>query len=270
MHFDLNVIMADLAGSLAAIVETPVDPLYYAAIGAGLLKDPALEVEQVGFLCPPLYGGDVRLEMCGAEFSSNAARGAAFIAADRLGKTVGDTLKAEVSGCPDLLKVEFREDGPWIDMPLAFSIEALEVPIPGRHWPASFPTIHLDGITHVIALDEAPDQTLADNIIHIISKNTDAEATGVMFLNGTDMRPYVWVRSTDYRVWEGSCCSGTLAAAIWLSLDSEESPFHVTLYQPGGVLKAELLKVDSDIISARIGGPVSVTKSIVHHLDLDI
>ncbi|MBO5574210.1 MAG: hypothetical protein J5947_08215, partial [Clostridium sp.] len=72
------------------------------------------------------------------------------------------------------------------------------------------------------------------------------------------------------RVWEGSCCSGTLAAAIWLSLDSEESPFHVTLYQSGGVLKAELLKVDSDIISARIGGPVSVTKSIVHHLDLDI
>ena len=211
MHFDLNVIMADLAGSLAALVETPVDPLYYASIGAALLEDPALEVEQVGFLCPPLYGGDVRLEMCGAEFSSNAARGAAFIAADRLGKAAGDTLKAEVSGCPDLLKVEFREDGPWIDMPLAFSIEALEVPIAGRHWPASFPTIHLDGITHVIALDEAPSRELADDIIHIISRNTDAEAAGVMFLNGSDMHPYVWVRSTDYRVWEGSCCSGTLA-----------------------------------------------------------
>ena len=38
----------------------------------------------------------------------------------------------------------------------------------------------------------------------------------------------------------------------------------------GQLLKAELLKVGSDIISARIGGPVSVTKSIVHHLDLDI
>ena len=38
MHFDLNVIMADLAGSLAALVETPVDPLYYASIGAALLE----------------------------------------------------------------------------------------------------------------------------------------------------------------------------------------------------------------------------------------
>lgn len=268
MHFNLSIIMANLAGSLAAIIETPTDPLYYAPIGAALVNDPALDVEQVGFLCPPLYGGDVRLEMCGSEFSSNAARGAAFIAGSRLGRKIGDTIQAEVSGCPSLLSVEFREDGPWIDMPLAFSIEALEVPIAGRHWPASFPTIHLDGITHVIALDEAPNRELADDIIHIISRNTDAEAAGVMFLNGSDMHPYVWVRSTGYRVWEGSCCSGTLAAAIWLSLDSEDSPFRAELRQPGGVLSAELSKVGSDIIGARIGGPVSIRPAAEYHLDI--
>ena len=270
MHFDLDIIMADLAGSQAALIATPVDPRWYSSIGSALLLDPELSAEQVGFLCPPLFGGDVRLEMCGSEFSSNAARGAAFLAAEHFGRTIGDSLRVESSGCPDLLQVELREDGPWIEMPLAFSITALEVPIPGRHWPANFPTINLDGITHVIALDEAPSQELADTVIHMISRDTDAEAAGVMFLNGTDMRPYVWVRSTDYRVWEGSCASGTLAAAIWLSLDSQESPFHVTLYQPGGSLSAELLKVDSDIISARIGGAVSIRERISRQLDLDI
>ncbi len=270
MHFDLSIIMADLAGSLAALVETPVDPLYHSLIGMELLRDHDLGAEQVGFLCPPIFGGDVRLEMCGGEFSSNAARGAALIARNRSGREADTHLFAEVSGCPALLNVEFREDGPWIEMPLAFSIEALEVSIPGRHWPASFPTIHLDGITHVIACNEKPNEALADDIIHLIAKNSDAEAAGVMFLNGSDMCPCVWVRSTDCLVWEGSCCSGTLAAAIWLSLDSDVSPFHATLYQPGGILKAELLKVGSDIISARIGGSVTIAPAVERHLDISL
>ena len=40
--------------------------------------------------------------------------------------------------------------------------------------------------------------------------------------------------------------------------------------QPGGILKAELLKVGSDIISARIGGSVTIAPAVERHLDISL
>ena len=60
-------------------------------------------------------------------------------------------------------------------------------------------------------------------------------------------------------------------AQFWVDSDGKSFELHLVAHPSvTGAMRAELLKVDSDIISARIGGPVSVTKSIVHHLDLDI
>ena len=44
--------------------------------------------------------------------------------------------------------------------------------------------------------------------------------------------------------------------------------FYVNLFQPGGMLSAELSKVGSDIISARIGGPVTMQPAVVRHVEL--
>lgn len=70
------------------------------------------------------------------------------------------------------------------------------------------------------------------------------------------MTPAVWVRATDSFVWESSCGSGTLAAAVWLGRHTSDGTFRCELEQPGGILKAEIQKNGGVVTQARIGGPV--------------
>ena len=266
MEFKLKITMADPAGNRTAFAEGPVEPKYYAAVGAALLKEKDLHAEQAGFVCPPKKGSAGRLEMMGGEFCGNAARSFGLWLGTRSGKKPGETVPVEISGSTDVLDVLLEEGGSWISMPLPLRIDEIAVPkadgYESKTSPADgsgllrYPAVVLEGITHVVLENVKPSETLAHAVIKKASGAGDTDAVGAIFVTDGQMTPAVWVRATDSFVWESSCGSGTLAAAAWLSRHIEDGTFRCELKQPGGILKAEIQKSGGVPTGARIGGPV--------------
>ncbi|MDD6197061.1 MAG: hypothetical protein PUB12_09300 [[Clostridium] aminophilum] len=272
MEFRLHVIMVDPAGNRTAIVRDPVDPKYYAPIGAALLRIPELHAEQAGFLVKPVMGGEIRLEMSGGEFCGNATRSVGYLQASREGCRAGDLIPTEISGSPDVLNVRIDDDGAWCSMPLPLSVERLPVENPDYDplHPESKTVLHvplivLDGISHAILYKTQCSETLGNAVIDAIRDNTGAAAGGAIFLDDEKhtMTPFVWVRSTGSRVWESSCGSGTLASAVWLSRGISDGLYRLELRQPGGNLHAEVEKKNGNIVCGRIGGPITIEEEKV-------
>ena len=88
---------------------------------------------------------------------------------------------------------------------------------------------------------------------------TGAEAYGVIFLDRAAgaITPLVKVVSTDTLVWEGSCGSGTLAAAAAESFGMENGTFSREYAQRAGVISARVSCLDGALSHAFIGGKVS-------------
>lgn len=56
------------------------------------------------------------------------------------------------------------------------------------------------------------------------------------------MTPVVYVESTTSMVWESSCGSGSMGAAVYLSKDADTGEFVYELHQPGGMIEAYVKK----------------------------
>ena len=84
------------------------------------------------------------------------------------------------------------------------------------------------------------------------------EAYGVIFLHGGRLTPLVKVIATDTLIWEGSCGSGALAAALAESAGVRDGVFARDYAQPAGTIRAEVEKKDGAAASAHIGGAVTV------------
>ena len=80
------------------------------------------------------------------------------------------------------------------------------------------------------------------------------------------MTPLVKVPAAGSLVWEGSCGSGSLAAAVAQSLDAPDGPFVRSYVQPAGVVEAAVVRRDGEAASAWIGGPVSLDPPTVVQL----
>lgn len=264
MIYELKITMADPAGNRTAFVESSVPKEQFAAIGAILLKDPDLRAEQVGFACSTEPGAMGRLEMMGGEFCGNAARSFGMWLGLQAGKRAGDTVPIEISGSHTILEVLIEEKGASVSMPLPLEMIEISVPeIPGQGNPSledsgfvHYPAVVFEGITHVILEHVEPTEALARSVIQEAARKTNSEAAGAIFIQGEHMTPVVWVRATDSFIWESSCGSGTLAAAVWLGRNMLAGTYSCELIQPGGILKAEVIHEDNAIIGARIGGPV--------------
>ena len=100
----LNVLRANPAGNITLFVLDPVPSGDRADVAARLMSLPGSDVEQVGFLCPPLQGGQGRMEMAGGEFCGNATRAFGMLTAQRLGGL--SQVLVEVSGCPGPVTVD--------------------------------------------------------------------------------------------------------------------------------------------------------------------
>lgn len=271
MDYTLKITMADPAGNRTAFVEGDVPPDQYATIGAMLLKTPSLRAEQAGFVCPPLSGGAGRLEMMGGEFCGNAARSFGLWLGVCSHKKPGDTVPVEISGSKEILNVLLEENGSWISMPRPERI--IEIKVPERAGKDSgisassnralrFPAVVLEGITHVILENIKASETLAHAVIAEAAMQVNADAVGAIFVEGNRMTPIVWVRATDSFIWESSCGSGTLAAALWLGRGVKDGEYKQELLQPGGLLKAGFTAKDGEIIEAKIGGPVLLEEPV--------
>ena len=85
MLMTVNVVRAAPAGNITLLVTSPVPRAQYAKLSARLMENSLWRAEQVGFIVPPIMGGDGRLEMMGGEFCGNALRSAGFYTAKQKG-----------------------------------------------------------------------------------------------------------------------------------------------------------------------------------------
>ena len=247
----LRVQRADPAGNITLFVLDPVPKGDRAGISTCLMS--RLSAEQVGFVCPPCQGGDGRLEMMAGEFCGNATRAFGMLTAQKRGITQGRLL-IETSGCPHPVQVsvDLKAGSAQAQMPLPRGMGRTEVD--GRLGTL----VDLGGIAHFVVEDVPPSRSFFERAEPLFRDIPDLDAYGVIFLNPAEhtMTPLVKVPATNTLVWEGSCGSGSLAAALAQSQDAPDGPFVRTYTQPAGVISVTVIRRDGEEVFASIGGPV--------------
>lgn len=254
---EIRYVLADPTGNLTCLVLDPVPAEERPAVTAALMD----RCEQVGYLTAPRDPRAVlRLEMMGGEFCGNAAMSAAAYWAEKmdLGEDgEGTKLLLEVSGAEGLISCEvgLDEDGDWhgeVDMPIPTRMEQVETE--GKVLDAVF----LPGIVHLVCPDDDLTDGEAESILEA-AKDLFPDQPAIGLLQYVEeeetMVPLVWVRESDTQVWETACGSGTVAVAYRQALLRSGSAT-VGLYQPGGVLVAEIAREDDRIVRAVLSGLV--------------
>ena len=265
----LKVVRADPAGNVTLFVLTPVDRALCAdAAGKLIAALPEMKVEQVGFASAPLMGGAARLEMAGGEFCGNAARAwGMWTAAGHVPRP--ERVRIEVSGCshPIAVDVDWAEGTARTEMPLP--LEVRPVPEFGGT------LVHLAGIAHLVVRDTAPSREFFRRVEPAFIGLAGLEAYGVVFLERLDeaageerLTPLVKVPSVGTLFQEGSCGSGSLAAAVAESAEVRDGEFRRRYVQPAGALIASVVRRSGEVRSAFIEGPVSLDEPIEVELDL--
>lgn len=246
----LRICPADPAGNYTLFVLDGVDPPRRAALAAALMRqDPA--VEQVAFAAPVRAGGDGRIEMMGGEFCGNACRAYGLLLAQQRGGAAARLL-VEISGAPSPVQVDAD--------PAAHSASAA-MPLPralSRREQDGISGIlaQFDGISHLVVCSPFDPVLLRRG--QALLEATGADAWGVLFLDGQLMTPVVTVRSTGTTVLEGSCGSGSIAAACALSLGKADGWHRFALRQPRGTIEAAVRLEGGRPVEGSIGGTVSV------------
>ena len=252
----LNVLRADPAGNITLFVLDPVPVGDRAGVASRLME--GSDVEQVGFVCPPVMGGAGRMEMAGGEFCGNATRAFGMLMARRLGGV--SQVLVEVSGChrPVTVDVDLAAGTARAQMPLPRGVGRTEV----DGCPATM--VDLVGIAHLVVENVPPSLEFFQKAEPLFRDIPDLDAYGVIFLDterGT-MTPLVKVPAADSLVWEGSCGSGSLAAAVAQSQDAPDGPFVRSYVQPAGVVEAAVVRRDGEEVAAWIGGPVTLDSPV--------
>ena len=243
----LHVLRADPAGNITLFVLDPVPVGDRAGVASRLME--GSDVEQVGFVCPPVMGGAGRMEMAGGEFCGNATRAFGMLMARRLGGV--SQVLVEVSGChrPVTVDVDLAAGTARAQMPLPRGVGRTEV----DGCPATM--VDLVGIAHLVVENVPPSLEFFQKAEPLFRDIPDLDAYGVIFLNGGTMTPLVKVPAADSLVWEGSCGSGSLAAAVAQSQNAPDGPFVRSYTQPAGVISVTVIRRDGEEVFASIGGP---------------
>ena len=248
----LNVLRADPAGNITLFVLDPVPVGDRAGVASRLME--GSDVEQVGFVCSPVMGGAGRMEMAGGEFCGNATRAFGMFTADGLGRP--SSVQVEVSGCDTLITVDvdWSKHTARSQMPLPRSVAPAEAD--GQ----AGTLVDLGGIAHFVVEGVTPSLEFFQKAEPLFQDIPELDAYGVIFLDarkGT-LTPLVKVPAADTLMWEGSCGSGSLAAAVAQSQNAPDGPFVRSYVQPAGVVEAAVVRRDGEEASAWIGGPVRV------------
>lgn len=248
-----NVLRADPAGNITLFVLDPVEPADRPALAEKLMRGlPELAIEQVGFRCPPPPGLDGRMEMAGGEFCGNATRAYGFLIAREMGGASRVRLRVSGAEGPVDVDVDLAAGTARAQMPLPRYARKVEAGgIPGV-------LVHLGGIAHLVVEGVEPSLAFFEAAEPLLRDIPDLDAYGVIFLGGGRMTPLVKVPAANSLVWEGSCGSGTLAAAVAQSLDAPDGEFVREYLQPAGAIRAGVLRAGGEVTAAWIGGAVSL------------
>ncbi len=255
----LRVVRADPAGNITLFVLDRVAAEERPALAARLMARSELAVEQVGFVCAPRFGGDGRFEMMGGEFCGNATRAFGLLLARERGTIGTARFSVETSGVDGLVTVE-------VDM--AAGAASADMPLPrfvrrAKADGVRGTLVHLGGIAHLV-VDAPPGEALFAAAEPLFARECPGlDAYGVMFLHAGRLTPWVKVVSTDTLVREGSCGSGTLAAALAEGMDAPGGVFMRDYVQPAGTIRAQTEKRGGAVIAARIGGAAALDTETV-------
>lgn len=250
----LRIVRADPAGNITLFVLDPVEKAERPALAARLMEIPALAAEQVGFVLPPRRGGDGRFEMMGGEFCGNATRAFGLLLARERGVRGNARFQIETSGTdgPVVVAVDTDAGAASAEMPLPRFVRGIEAA--GMRGTL----VHLGGIAHLV-VDAPPDADFFAAAEPLFTRECPGlDAYGVMFLHAGRLTPWVRVAATGTLVREGSCGSGTLAAALAESMGAPDGVFGRDYVQPAGTIRAEVEKRDGAVAAARIGGAAAL------------
>ena len=248
----------DPAGNITVIVDSFVPRKQQSRVASELMKRD-VTVEQVGFLEKP---DDpccaVRLQMMGGEFCGNATRAyAMYVARQRGGLS---EVRLRVSGCDHIVTaaVDLARGAARAEMPLPRAVRAAEVK---GH---AGTLVDLAGIAHLVIEGVAPSEDFFRAAEPLFSAIEGLDAYGVIFLDRTShrMTPLVKVVDTGTLIWEGSCGSGTIACAVAESAGLADGLFEQDYFQPAGVVRASIERRGGAVVSAAIGGPVTLDEPV--------
>ena len=284
MKKDIDLIVFDPAGNTTLMVLTPVPRSEYAETAKELLKidfDPFCDWrgtaygEQVAYIVEE-ENDDVdivpKMEMCGLEFCGNASRSYAYyrVIFRGEGEDIGNGKKkisVNVSGCPQPLTavVDPKEKDSVIQMPLPVEVKMVDTSHVGVD--GTFPYIRFEGISHLVLTGVKPEDDVFERLKNYFYEKIDPgmDAFGVMFIDEESdiMSPIVCVRDVDTTYHEGSCASGTAAAAVAKTTGETEGSYEYVFREPDGNLKAAVTKVAGEITEVRLGGIIEMT-DVIH------
>ncbi|WMJ84238.1 hypothetical protein ACS3UN_08240 [Oscillospiraceae bacterium LTW-04] len=254
---ELSIRIADPAGNITIFVMSAVSPQQYASVAAMLLADSRFRAEQVAFHVAPKRGADGRIEMMGGEFCGNATRSYGYLLSALLPNHPSE-VKVEISGAdhPLLVKIDCEHGRCETQMPLPAGKGTIK--FEGEE----FDAIHFDGIIHIIVPGASRGQHFVDGLFATAKSKVDSSAYGIMFLDGDNMTPVVYVCETDSVVWESSCGSGSMAVAVLGAITQINGVCHRALQQPGGIIEAVARAEGGRVVQCSMGGPVSLSKEI--------
>mgnify|MGYP002624768319 CR=1 FL=1 len=264
---EVKLVRADPAGNITLLVTSPVAPARRAAAARALLSIPELGGEQVGYLTAPELGGTARLEMMGGEFCGNALRSAGFLVARQRGSQGRTSLVMECSGCPEPLQVA-------ADLDLGEATAQLPLPktvTQARLCGLDLGVVVFDGIVHGILEGKPLARDLAARATRELADRYQADAAGLMFLRydgGWRMDPAVYVAATDTLFFESSCASGSGAAACYLSEEASDGVYPYAIRQPGGTIRAGVIRQDGAPEMLTVGGAVALGEERTVELEL--
>ncbi|MBQ3281624.1 MAG: hypothetical protein IJH41_04380 [Eubacterium sp.] len=277
--------MADPSGNKTAFVLSGARPEDYQSIAKYILEETDYGAEQVAFV-----KSTNAFDMSGMEFCGNAARAFALMSAKGMidGKASPESrtfLEVSVSDGrhPVVCGVDTESGHASASIPLPKRIKTL------KHCdfkPAEGKTVLImEGIAHLIADDIEYSEEGFDQIREAMQEQFDPSALGVMYLNTKtlEMTPVVYVRDVDSTFVEGSCGSGSAAAAYWLATQtisrealidaayektgdtSDTNPqyadgtYEYELKQPAGTVHASCVITDGKPSALYIEGPVTLS-----------
>jgi len=251
----LNILRADPAGNITLFVLDPVERGQRGKIAEQLMAIEEFHAEQVGFYCPPTGEADGHMEMMGGEFCGNATRAFGLLVAKQMGGA--EHVRIETSGCDHIVTVDtdLEAGTSRAEMPTPVSVTDVTVDdVEGV-------LVHLGGIAHLVVDGVEPSEAFfARAEEQVLQALNPIDAYGVMFMDnkkGT-MTPLVKVVEPNTLIWEGSCGSGSLSAAVAESRNAPDGEFAKDIVQPAGIVRAGVMRENGVITAAFIGGPVSL------------
>lgn len=252
MKKKIEIQVANPSGNVTIFVRTKCGREEYQGIATQLLERKELQGEQVAFLREAEAGVDGAMDMCGLEFCGNASRTYGLMLALEAGEEGKGQKKVRVSGCDEVLTVDFdtKERSAKVKMPAYLTCEKV----------GKGAVVDFGGILHIIEPDTPATLENFNVIKEKVYETQNPPALGVMFWDTKEEKliPVVYVKDVDTIYFEGSCGSGTTACAAAFSMGKPDGVYRWSIAQPEGVLDVEAEVKDGMAVAISIDGVVEL------------